>query len=251
MLEHRTNQEVAVRNQEQDIALAANSRYPKDQERKAGSSMMWCSVCNSNSHNQASCRNRSKNNENRFDYQQPSKKIRVKCTYCNYNNHVREECRTRQRHEREAQAQREKEKKGSLAQLGINQQDETETFDIEHAFAAFNLGKLNLNDWFADSGSTEHMTEHHHYFTSLEPVSHKWNVRGVGKDHKSLGVKGRGDIKIQVTISDDVHYGVLRDVFYVPGIGVNLFSIGKATDRGITAIFEKQCVKMYRVTTLN
>ena len=115
MLEHRTNQEVAVRNQEQDIALAANSRYPKDQERKAGSSMMWCSVCNSNSHNQASCRNRSKNNENRFDYQQPSKKIRVKCTYCNYNNNVREECRTRQRHEREAQAQCEKEKKGSVA----------------------------------------------------------------------------------------------------------------------------------------
>ena len=177
--------------------------------------------------------------------------MRVKCTYCKYNNHVREECRTRQRHEREAQAQREKEKKGSLAQLAINQQDETETFDIEHAFAAFNLGKLNLNDWFADSGSTEHMTEHRHYFTSFEPVSHKWNVRGVGKDHKSLGVKGRGDIKIQVTISDDVHYGVLRDVFYVPGIGVNLFSIGKATDRGITAIFEKQCVKMYRVTTLN
>ena len=114
-----------------------------------------------------------------------------------------------------------------------------ETFDFEHAFAASNLGQPNLNDWFADSGSTEHMIISHHYFTSFEPVSHKWNVRGVGKDHKSLGVKGRGDIKIQVKIGDDVHYGVLWDVLYVPGIGVNLFSIGKATDRGITAIFEK------------
>ncbi|EFX65219.1 hypothetical protein DAPPUDRAFT_265043 [Daphnia pulex] len=37
---------------------------------------------------------------------------------------------------------------------------------------------------------------------------------------------------------------------YVPGIGVNLFSIGKATDRGITAIFEKDSVRMYRGTNL-
>lgn len=181
--------------------------------------------------------------------------MRVKCTYCNFNNHVREECRSLQRHQGEAQVQRDQENKGSVAHLAINQQGEKKTpskkaFDLEHAFAAFDLSQLNLNDWYADSASTEHMTEHREYFTSFKPVSHQWNVKGVGKDNQPLVVKGKGDIKTQVTIGADVHYGILQDVLYVPGIGVNLFSIGKATDCGITAVFEKQSVKMYRGNNL-
>jgi hypothetical protein len=33
----------------------------------------------------------------------------------------------------------------------------------------------------ADSAATEHMTDHREYFTSFEPVSHQWNVKGVAK----------------------------------------------------------------------
>jgi hypothetical protein len=95
------------------------------------------------------------------------------------------------------------------------------------------------------------MTEHRHYFTSLESVSHKWNVRGVGKDHKSLDVKGRGDIKIQVTIGDDVHYGVLRDVLYVPGIGVNLFPLEKQLTAESQPFLRNNVSKCTGVTILN
>lgn len=100
--------------------------------------------------------------------------------------------------------------------------------------------------WFADSASTEHMTGNRHYFSTFIPILHNWNVKGVGSDHKLLNVIGKGDVKIKIKIGNDTHYGVLQDVLYVPSIGVNLFSIGKAADRGIKAVFEKEFVLMYR-----
>lgn len=47
-------------------------------------------------------------------------------------------------------------------------------------------------------------------------------------------------------IGTNVHFGILQDVLYVPVIVVNPFSIGKATDRGITAVFKKESAHLYR-----
>lgn len=78
------------------------------------------------------------------------------------------------------------------------------------------------------------------------PISQNWNIEGVVGDHQPLAVKGKGDNRIQTTIGSNVHYGILQDVPYVPSIGVYLFSISKATDRGITVVFKKESVHMYR-----
>jgi hypothetical protein len=50
-------------------------------------------------------------------------------------------------------------------------------------------------------------------------------------------VKGKGNIK--TTISTNVYVGILPDVFYIPGIAVNLFSFGKVTERGVTAVQQR------------
>jgi hypothetical protein len=205
-----------------------------------------------NNHNHLDCRNRNKREFFKPHGPQQSKKPRVKCTYCHYQNHIYEDCRTRKRHEQEASTSQKQEQNNSVAHLASKQKEvsDSEMFNLEHAFVSFRLGKLQADDWFADSASTEHMTEHRHYFTSFEPISHKWNMKGVGRDNQPLEVKGKGDIKIKITVGTNVHYQILQDVLYVPSIDVNLFSIGKATDREISAIFKKDSVRMYRVINL-
>jgi hypothetical protein len=138
----------------------------------------------------------------------------VKCTYCHYQNHIYEDCRTRKRHEQEASTSQKQEQNNSVAHLASKQKEvsDSEMFNLEHAFVSFRLGKLQADDWFADSASTEHMTEHRHYFTSFEPISHKWNMKGVGRDNQPLEVKGKGDIKIKITVGTNVHYQILQDV---------------------------------------
>ena len=94
------------------------------------------------------------------------------------------------------------------------------------------------------------MTEHHLYFSSFTHVTQSWNVKGVGSKLQSLMVKGKGDVNIKITIGPRMHFSILKHVLYVPGIGVNLFSIGKATHHVVAAILEKDTVHMYRENNL-
>ncbi len=132
----------------------------------------------------------------------------------------------------------------SISHIVINKQKTSTNsvqFNLVHAFPSiFNDGQYQECDWFADSASTEHMTGLRHFLSSFVSVTHEWNVKGVGTEPQPLTVTRKGNIKIEFKIGNDVRYGTLQDVIYVPGIDVNLFSIGKATDRGIKAIFEKE-----------
>jgi hypothetical protein len=59
---------------------------------------------------------------------------------------------------------------------------------------------------------------------------------GIGE--AKLDVLGFGDISVQVAVNKIVKSKTLTDVLYVPGLGVNLFSIGAATASSLIARFE-------------
>ena len=60
-----------------------------------------------------------------------------------------------------------------------------------HAFSV----NLDKKAWFADSGATEHMTEHRHWFTTFKPIPPgTWSVTVA--DDRDLWVEGIGDILI-------------------------------------------------------
>lgn len=69
-------------------------------------------------------------------------------------------------------------------------------------------------------------------------------VRGIGD--KPLQVHGRGTIKIQTHVNGFWNHGTINDALYVPNLGANLFSIGAATELGVTAVFSKTQVKLTR-----
>lgn len=56
---------------------------------------------------------------------------------------------------------------------------------------------------------------------------------------------GLGSITISVEVNQKVNSRTLTEVLYVPGLGVNLFSIGAATTSGLTAEFKDNKVNTH------
>ena len=89
---------------------------------------------------------------------------------------------------------------------------------------------------YADSGATSHLFDNKQAFSSLQPIPPgTWKVRGVG--NTVLEAAAIGDVPIISYVNGKAREGVLKDVLYVPGLGVNLYSIGKASALGIEINF--------------
>jgi hypothetical protein len=90
---------------------------------------------------------------------------------------------------------------------------------------------LDKTAWFADSGATEHMTEHRNWFSTFKPIPKgSWSVTVA--DDRHIWVQGIGDIQITRTVDGIEKKGVLRKVLFIPELRRNLFSIGIASKAG-------------------
>jgi hypothetical protein len=65
--------------------------------------------------------------------------------------------------------------------------------------------------------------------SSLKKVTNSWIVKGIGE--KRLYVKGVGDVFFKTHTGDESFTGILKNVLYVPDLGINLVSIGAATEK--------------------
>ncbi len=92
------------------------------------------------------------------------------------------------------------------------------------------------DEWFADSGATRHMSDQRqlmHNFKHIPPGS--WTVSGIGD--KELEATGYGDIHVRSSVDGNTLTGIVNNVLFVPGLGVNLISIGAMTSRGLQVHF--------------
>ena len=107
--------------------------------------------------------------------------------------------------------------------------------------ASFCLMAQPSSQWLADSGATHHMTGQRSFFTTYREIPPgTWKVNGIGG--VELQAKGIGSIDITAVVNDGKLSGELREVLYVPGIGVSLFSIGSATAAGMEVLFTESKV---------
>lgn len=81
--------------------------------------------------------------------------------------------------------------------------------------------------WFIDSGCSNHMTGRKDWFFSID-TSFSDEVK-LGNNY-ALKVSGKGIVKL--LINGVVH--LLNDVFYVPELKNNLFSVGQLLEIGLT-----------------
>ncbi len=93
----------------------------------------------------------------------------------------------------------------------------------------------NISDkelWLADSGASTHMTNRKDYFFSYEPFFAPKEVR-VGNSEAILAY-GQGIVNVEMMINGRWENNHLKDVWYVPEIDRNLFSVSKTIDKGFS-----------------
>lgn len=85
-----------------------------------------------------------------------------------------------------------------------------------------------VSNWIVDSGSTCHMTSHREWLNNYEEFTEDKKIR-LGDDYTILA-RGSGIIYTKI--------GRLTNVYYVPEITENLFSVIAATRNGVTGLFD-------------
>lgn len=159
--------------------------------------------------------------QNKTDQGKKGKKKKGSCHYCKKPGHYIAECRKRIAEEKAAQA---------------NVSKTTE--DSGQAFTAGALSvSSNEDTWLADYGASEHMSHLRGWFSSFKDLGPNDMPIYVG-NNAVIYARGRGDIEVDTLVSGQWEPHTIRDVLYVPDIGKNLFSLGAAADKGVTARIE-------------
>lgn len=90
--------------------------------------------------------------------------------------------------------------------------------------------------WYADSGASRHITCNRAWLSDFQQENSRVREVIFGNEMRCR-VEGVGTVKILRLIDGSWVPGVINNVFYVPGIQLNLLSVGACTSNGITAVF--------------
>ncbi|PNX78407.1 F-box protein [Trifolium pratense] len=94
-------------------------------------------------------------------------------------------------------------------------------------------------EWFLDSGCSNHMTPHREWLTSFD-ASKKTSIKLA--DSSELTAEGTGKIVFKGKTGNTV---IIEDVFYVPKMNCNLISIGQLVQKGFSVTMEDNSLKLF------
>jgi hypothetical protein len=169
------------------------------------------------------------NNRGRNQTQQSNwrKRPNVYCDFHNSSTHSSKECRNRPGNK--------KQKTDHHAKISILESEEQEVDHSFHVTEDSMKSTETTDNWYADSGATRHMSCNQKLFSNLKKVTNSWIVKGIGE--KRLYVKGVGDVFFKTHTGGESFTGILKNVLYVPDLGVNLVSIGATTEKKMCKSF--------------
>lgn len=144
----------------------------------------------------------------------------VRCTFCELYGHIEKDCNRKQR---EANTS------------STNQSSFSSTKDKAYA-AGFASVTHSPDDFFLDSGASNHMTDQRWMFcnfTAFVPGT-RW-ISGIGL--VQIEVLGKGTIDILTSVNGSRKRRVMHDVLYAPSVGISLFSVRAITESGAEVHF--------------
>lgn len=153
----------------------------------------------------------------------------VKYYNCGKNGHFARECRAPKKSDKSNKAEAAKSTKEKDSNL-------EETCHI-----GVNLVS-NSDDWIADSGASVHMTSQREIFTSFVEDQTVFSLA----DNSTLIVKGHGDVSVTSYVEGKVVNVRLQDVYYVPELRRNLFSVGAAQKYGVNVRTKDNQMQFWR-----
>lgn len=187
------------------------------------------------------------------------KKKVTRCGKCGHKGHWAKECRTKPENyvKQQSQKQTSQPNKSKIRspkdidpsgviftavvapqKVDLNQ----ERFTAAKAFKVSNLDQSLKNQWIADTGASNHICNNKSWFSKIQPFDIPKKVT-VG-DNSETKALGEGTIEIVSKVNDQEIKAKLENVIYAPGIATNLFSIGQASRRGMSATFSENEVKL-------
>ena len=150
------------------------------------------------------------------------------CHYCKGKNHYARDCYKKKRDEGAAK------QKANL----VNQQTSSKTKSSEFALKSAN--KPTGNEWWIDSGASQHMTYDRKSIEDFEKFEKPLCIQLA--DNSCLYSYGKGNIYLTLLNGNEKVNIVLNDVLFVPKLQNKLFSLPTATNRGATMEFTgKSC----------
>ncbi len=169
----------------------------------------------------------------------------VKCTYCDKDWHTHEECRKRKRDDLAksnatgaAVTDFLPMNRMSLKQMSDRPNQDTSEANQDHSFISNSTCFIarRSQDWFADSGATQHMSDQREFFKEFTAVKpNTWFVKGIGG--AQLQVHGQGSIEFTALVDGTKRTIKIETVLFVPDLGVNLLSIAAVTEVGVSVHF--------------
>lgn len=103
-------------------------------------------------------------------------------------------------------------------------QEDKPTSNKKVAFAIHK--SVLIDEWIADSGCTNHMTPFKQILENYVEFSSPSTVGLCDNGSTKLSIRGKGTI--------NTRQGILKDVYYVPDLGQNLFSVSAAARNGLS-----------------
>ena len=137
------------------------------------------------------------------------------CFYCGKPGHMKKDCRKR------------------LADLQGRQKGGENPSGPSVAFSAFEHEQRGI--WVVDSGSTQHLTGNLEGMMEVRPLLPPEEIRVTGESTVKATHIGR--VKLDCKVGNNSSTVFLENVRYVPGVGVNLFSVNRATAAGAETSF--------------
>ena len=171
-------------------------------------------------------------------YQPQQRRTRgpVTCFYCDKTGHVVRDCPEK----KAAVAQRSRNAHVHAAAAAAPDTALAAAPSDNHDVYLFAAGGTPCkNDWLVDSGASEHMCNDRTAFSTYERIVPRDVTVGDGAAIKAVG---RGTVMLRMQVDGAEHTTTLTSVLHVPEMRCNLFSVGRAMERGYRCEFgEKQC----------
>ncbi|KMQ86059.1 retrovirus-related pol polyprotein from transposon tnt 1-94 [Lasius niger] len=149
-----------------------------------------------------------------------------KCFICHETGHQAKHCPEKSKKKKQTDSKKNLKTEGS-AFVAI-----TDRNNDKGAFYIFEDSIVEQDAWLADSGASTHMTSCEKHFVMYEAFPTPKAVQVGNKD--VILAYGKGAINVEMKIKGIWYRNHLLDVWYVPKIGRNLFSISQNINRGFS-----------------
>lgn len=165
------------------------------------------------------------------------KKANSKCKWCNQAGHWWKECPSRPVDQKPADLGKRKPRRGD------NKPESTDR--AERALCATTL-RNDPNVWCVDSGASSHMTGRRDLIDNYKILDEPCPVTIANGDVlHAFGIES-----VRAVSAFDNKPLRFKEVYHVPGMAANLFSIGAATDNGFRVNFEGSSMTVLRDSTI-